>query len=44
MDDAAFEELEVEFQQTLSSLSTDPALATFKLEYEKLHSALVSLC
>lgn len=41
MDDAAFEELEVEFQQTLAALSTDPALTTFKMEYEKLHSALV---
>eukprot|EP00038_Savillea_parva_P020791 m.32496 g.32496 ORF g.32496 m.32496 type:complete len:873 (+) comp4895_c0_seq1:37-2655(+) len=42
LDDAAFEELEMEFQQTLASLSTDPALANFKLEYEKLHSVLAT--
>ena len=49
MDDAAFQELEAEFSTTLATLSADPALATFKREYEKLHEALVrvtdnSLC
>jgi hypothetical protein len=41
MDDAAFQELEAEFSTTLATLSADPALATFKREYEKLHEALV---
>ena len=43
MDEAAFEELGAEFSATLSTLSADPALATFKREYEKLFEALVCI-
>lgn len=40
MDDARFGEMEVDFQRVVKMLSDDPKLASFKIEYEKLHAAL----
>ena len=40
MDDAAFQEIETEFNSVLSGLDADPALQSFKTEYEKLYQAL----
>ncbi len=40
MDEKAFEALDGEFQTIVAQLQTDPALATFRCEYEKLHGAL----
>lgn len=40
MDDAKFSELEVEYQRVVKMLEEDPKLASFKMEYEKLHGAL----
>ena len=40
MDDTTFQEIETEFNSVLSGLDTDPALQSFKTEYEKLYQAL----
>ncbi len=36
----AYEELEMEFQTVLASLSSDQTLERFKAEYEKIHKSL----
>ena len=40
-DDSSFQQLEQEFQDVLSELMGDKTLEKFKIEYEKLHKALI---
>lgn len=40
-DDASFQQLEQEFQDVLHELMGDRSLEKFKIEYEKLHKALI---
>ena len=40
-DDSTFQQLEQEFQDVLQELLGDKSLEKFKIEYEKLHKALV---
>lgn len=40
-DDSSFQQLEQEFQDVLQELMGDRSLEKFKVEYEKLHKALI---
>ena len=40
-DDSSFQQLEQEFQDVLTELMGDRTLEKFKVEYEKLHKALI---